>query len=438
MSFESLNLNTQLLNALSDLEYVYPTPIQVETFPIIMSGRDVVGLAQTGTGKTFAYLLPLLRQLKYSEQRDPRILIIVPTRELVLQVIEEIKKLTTYMTVRVAGVYGGGNIHTQASAILAGIDILVATPGRIFDLVLNGSLKTRSITKLVIDEVDEMLNLGFRSQITSLLETLIPTRQNLLFSATLTPDIETLIHEYFVNVHKVEIAAHGSPLEKIEQRAYYVPNIATKINLLELLLNEDEDMNKVLVFANNKRLVDRLQTHFTAKYPDKVGATHSNKAHSVRINSLKKFKDGEYRILIATDIIARGLDISDVSHVVNFDISPFPGDYIHRIGRTGRANKSGIAISFITEMEMTFRMEIESLMKTKIPVLPNPSNLVISTVFTDEERPTKTFDKNYKKPVKLQESQGAFHDKKAKNKKVNLGGLKRKNMYKTKPDKKRK
>ena len=427
MSFESLNLTKPLLNALTDLEYVYPTPIQEESFPIVMSGRDVVGIAQTGTGKTFAYLLPVLRQLSYSEQRDPRVLILVPTRELVIQVIAEIKKLTAYMTVRVTGVYGGTNINTQKTAVNAGLDVLVATPGRMIDLAMNGILKTKYIQKLIIDEVDEMLNLGFRTQIINLLETLIPKRQNLMFSATLTNDVEKLINEHFINPYKIEIVPHGTPIERIIQFAYYLPNIATKINLLELLLTEDVDMNKVLVFANNKKLADRIHEHLVKKFPGKIGVTHSNKSHSVRLNALRKFREDEYRVLIATDIIARGLDISDVTHVINFDISPVPGDYIHRIGRTGRANKDGIAISFVADYEHEFKQEIETLMKIKITKVSLPENLVISNLFTEDERPTNLYDKHYLKAPSIKQSQGAFHEKKEKNKKINLGGPSKRN-----------
>jgi len=433
VSFELLNLNKPLLNALTDLEYVYPTPIQQESFPIIMSGRDVVGLAQTGTGKTFAYLLPILRQLTYSEQRDPRVLILVPTRELVMQVIAEIKKLTTYMTVRVTGVYGGTNINTQKKAVHDGLDILVATPGRMIDLAMNGVLKTKYIQKLVIDEVDEMLNLGFRSQIINLMETLIPKRQNLMFSATLTDDVDRLINNHFINPYKIEIAPHGTPVERIVQLAYYLPNIATKINLLELLLVEDADMSKVLVFANNKKLADRIHEHLVKKFPGRVGVTHSNKSHSVRLNALRKFKEDESRILIATDIIARGLDITDVTHVVNFDISPVPGDYIHRIGRTGRANKDGVAISFVADYEHEFKEEIEKMMKLKITKVSSPENLVISSLYTEDERPTNRFDKHYLKAPSIKDSQGAFHEKIDKNKKINLGGPSKRNPKHGKP-----
>lgn len=421
MTFDELNLNKPLLSALDDLGYVNPTPIQEKVFPVIMSGKDVVAIAQTGTGKTFAYLLPLLRQLKYSEQKHPRILIVVPTRELVLQIVREIEKLSSYMNLRYQGVYGGTNINTQKQLVYNGLDILVATPGRLVDLALTGLLRLKDIQKLVIDEVDQMLSLGFRQQLISFLETLPKKRQTLMFSATITEEVENVIARYFFEPQKVEIAAHGTPLEKIIQKAYHVPNFYTKVNLLEYLLSTDNDLSKVLVFVENKKLADRLFAHLDKKFVNQVGVIHSGLSQNNRISALKKFHDGEKRILIATDIIARGLDISDVTHVINFDTSPYPEDYIHRIGRTGRANKAGVAISFINEAEQAYQLEIEKLMNKEIPMEDLPDEVEISKVFTEEERPIIK-DKNIRRIAAIKIPQGAFHEKKEKNKKVNLGG----------------
>lgn len=423
MTFDELNLNKALLSALDDLGYMNPTPIQEKAFPIVMSGRDVVAIAQTGTGKTFAYLLPLLRQLKYSEQKHPRILIVVPTRELVLQIIGEIEKLSSYMTIRYQGVYGGTNINTQKQLVYNGLDILVATPGRLVDLALTGLLRLKDIQKLVIDEVDQMLSLGFRQQLISFLETLPVKRQNLLFSATINEEVESVIAKYFYEPQKIEIEAHGTPLEKIVQRAYHVPNFYTKVNLLEYLLNTDKELSKVLVFVENKKLVDRLYEHLEKTFTDQVGHMHSGLSQNNRINALKYFHEGRKRVLIATDIIARGLDISDVTHVLNFDISKLPEDYIHRIGRTGRANKPGVAISFINPEEEAIQEEIETLMNKRIPMEVFPKEVQISTVFTEEEKPS-IIDKNIRRiaAIKTPQGQGAFHEKKEKNKKINLGG----------------
>ena len=420
MTFEELNLGTPLLNAINDLGYIYATPIQAQAFSIIMSGADMVGVAQTGTGKTFAYLLPLLKQLKYSDEKHPRILIIVPTRELVIQVIAEIERLTIYKTVRYAGVYGGTNINTQKQVVYDGLDILVATPGRLMDLAMSGNLRLKSIQKLVIDEVDEMLKLGFRPQVTSIMEILPPKRQNLMFSATLTTEVEDLINVFFYNPAKVEIAAHGTPLEKIIQMAYHVPNFYTKVNLLEYLLGTSEEYTKVLVFVSTKKLADRLGEQLEKKLPDQIGVIHSNKSQNFRFNVLERFQNGTHRILIATDIIARGLDIRDVTHVVNFDIPSEPGDYIHRIGRTGRADKAGVAISFINQAEQAFQFEIENMMKKEIPLVPLDESIEISNIFTDEEKP-QIIAKQYVKAPSIKLSKGAFHEKSEKNKKVNSG-----------------
>ncbi len=423
MTFDELNLNKPLLSALDDLGYVNPTPVQEKAFPIIMSGKDLVAIAQTGTGKTFAYLLPMLRQLKYSDQKHPRILIVVPTRELVLQISGEIKKLTSYMNVRYQGVYGGTNINTQKQLVYNGLDILIATPGRLVDLALTGLLRLKDIQKLVIDEVDQMLSLGFRQQLIAFLETLPSKRQNLMFSATITEDVEKVIAKYFYDPQKIEIAAHGTPLDKIIQRAYHVPNFNTKVNLLEYLLASDNELSKVLVFAENKKTADKLFEQLGKKFIDQTSVIHSSLSQNNRISALKHFHEGKKRVLIATDIIARGLDISDVTHVINFDTSRLPEDYIHRIGRTGRANKAGIAISFINEAEQEYQLEIEKLMNKEIPMMPMPEGVQISKIFTEEERPA-LIDKNLKRivAIKTPQGQGAFHEKKEKNKKVNLGG----------------
>jgi len=431
VTFDQLNLNKALRSALDDLEYIYPTPIQKEAFPVIMSGKDIVGIAQTGTGKTFSYLLPILRQHKYSEKRQPTVLIIVPTRELVIQLVQEIEKLTKYMSVRFAGVYGGTNINTQKKIVYAGLDILVATPGRLLDLTLTGLLRLKTIKKLVIDEVDEMLNLGFRPQLFSVLELVNTKRQNLMFSATMTKEVESLIDSFFNFPKKIEIVPHGTPLEKIIQRAYDVPNFYTKVNLLENLIKNEEDFNKVLVFIESKKLADKLFEKLSPIFPEQLGVMHSNKSQNYRMRTIEEFEAGKIRVLIATDILARGLDISDVTHVVNFDIPNQPEDYIHRIGRTGRKDKDGVAISFFNEAEKLFQSEIEELMNKEIPVLPLPEGLKISKIFTDDEKPSIVHKSHIKNKL-VMNSQGAFHEKKEKNKKVNRGGSWRRKVKKHK------
>ena len=420
MTFDDLNLNTPLLSALDDLGYTNPTTIQRKVFSIVMSGSDVCGIAQTGTGKTFAYLLPCLRQWKFSKDKNPQILIIVPTRELVAQVVDVVKALSKYTSLVAVGVYGGVNINTQKTEVEKGVDVLVATPGRLYDLALNGAFKTKSIRQLVIDEVDEMLNLGFRTQLKNILDLLPARRQNLLFSATITDEVEVLIETYFNDPVRVEAAPTGTPLENIIQSAFEVPNFYTKVNLLELLLSLDMDMTKVLVFAATKKLADELYEQLEAKFPGTAGVIHSNKEQNHRFNTVKQFQEGNYRFIIATDIVARGIDIAEVTHVINFDVPDVPENYIHRIGRTGRADKKGIAITFLTPMEKDSKAAIENLMKYAIPIIPLPADLVISEVLTEDEKP-KVFMKIIQLKVPKKEEAGpSFHEKSAKNKKVNF------------------
>lgn len=424
-TFKDLNLTKQLLNALSDIGFENPTPIQQKAFPVIMSGKDAVGIAQTGTGKTFAYLLPILRQLTYSEQRQPRVLIVVPTRELVLQVVDEVAKLSAYMQARCVGVYGGGNINIQKQKVYDGVDILVATPGRLIDLTLSRTLQFNSIQKLVIDEVDEMLNLGFRAQLIKILDILPQKRQNLMFSATLNEDVELMIDNYFKKPEYIELISRGTPLEKIIQQAYYVPNFYTKVNLLEFLLQTEKAFSKVLLFVKNKKIADDIYKELEGEFAEDIGVIHSNKSQPQRFSAVKKFDEGTHRLLIATDVIARGLDLKDVTHVINFDMpSKEASAYIHRIGRTGRADKTGIAISFVTKKDTTMQKEIETLMKKKLVILDMPEAVEISENLTQDEKPV-TRDKSLKKIPKIITPTGAFHEKKDKNKKVNLGGKRR-------------
>lgn len=423
-SFVDLNLSKPLLRALDDIGFATPTPIQEKAFPVIMSGKDVVGIAQTGTGKTLAYLLPLLRQHTFSEQRQPRVLILVPTRELVAQLTDELEKLSAYMSLRFYGVYGASNINTQKQKVYDGLDILVATPGRLIDLTLSRTLQLASVKKLVIDEVDEMLNLGFRAQLTQILEMLPVKRQNILFSATLHEEVEAMIEKYFNAPEYVELISRGTPLEKIIQQAYEVPNFYTKVNLMRWLLRHDKSFSKVLLFVKNKKIADDLELELTPGFETEIGVIHSNRSQPQRFSAVKHFQEGTHRVLIATDVIARGLDLRDVSHVINFDMPKDPSSYIHRIGRTGRADKDGVAMSFILEKDEELLAATEALMRKKITLLDLPEDVEISEELTREEMPV-TRDKNLKKAKKAETPTGAFHEKKGKNKKLQLGGKRR-------------
>ena len=422
-TFQELNLSSQLQYAIDDLGFEQPTPIQEQSFSLILSGKDMVGIAQTGTGKTFAYMLPILRDLKFTKQLTPRVLVLVPTRELVLQVVEEIEKMAKYINVRVLGVYGGTNINTQKQAIAQGTDIIVATPGRLYDLALSRALKMKSIQKLVIDEVDVMLDLGFRFQLMNIFELLPERRQNVMFSATMTEDVEALIDDYFVNPTKISIAVSGTPLDNIAQQGYDVENFYTKVNLLAHLLEDKEEFSKVLVFVSNKKSADRLFEKLEELYASEICVIHSNKTQNYRIRSIKQFDAGENRILVATDVMARGLDLDEISHVINFDTPHFPENYMHRIGRTGRAEKEGKTILFSTEKEQEFKETIEDLMNFEIPMVDFPSEVEVSEELTREERPIEVEIDNPHKKLKDEDAPGpAFHEKSEKNSQTNEGG----------------
>lgn len=430
-TFEQFNLPKSLQKAIDDLGLTTPTPIQVKSFPVIMSGRDVMGIAQTGTGKTYAYLLPILKQWKFTPTHTPKVVIIVPTRELVVQVAEEVEKLTKYMSVRVLGVYGGVNINTQKTSVYQGVDVLVGTPGRMMDLALDNVVRFDEMQKLVIDEFDEILNLGFRFQITSILSMMRPKRQNILFSATMTDEVDELLDEYFDFPEEVSLAQSGTPLEKIQQFAYHVPNFLTKVNVLKHLLSQDEALERILIFINNKRVADILMDLLEEDFPGQFGVIHSNKTQNYRLNTMASFQAGEIRGIVTTDIMARGLDISDITHVINMQFSEIPEQYIHRIGRTGRADKEGIAISLIAPTEEEFQVEAELLMEKELEILPLPEGIKIEEKRLEFEKDKKKV-KFLMKKVKL-EGGAAFHEKSDKNKQVNLGGPGKVKPRKTKP-----
>ncbi|MBT7726901.1 MAG: DEAD/DEAH box helicase [Flavobacteriales bacterium] len=415
--FSDINLNKQLQNAVSDLELTKQTPIQEKTFSEILSGTDIVGIAQTGTGKTIAYCLPLLQELSYSDQKNPRILILVPTRELVVQVVETMESLTQYISCRIVGVYGGTNINTQKIKLQDGADVVVATPGRLYDLALCRALQLKGIKKLVIDEVDVMLDLGFRFQLINIFELLPERRQNIMFSATMTEEVDELISSFFSRSKRVQIALSGTPLDNISQIKYSVPNYYTKVNLLVHILRNKEELKKVLVFVSSKKIADRLFEDLEEFFISDIAVIHSNKSQNYRFKSIKKYDEGTCRILIATDIIARGMDLDKISHVINFDTPIYPENYMHRIGRTGRAEEKGKSLLFYTDKEEKYKEFIEDLMNYKIPVSEIPEEVEITQQLTEEER--KSNGKNFYRNVKKVEVGPSFHEKKEKNKKIN-------------------
>ena len=416
MEFKDLNISKPILSALQEAGYEHPTPIQVQAFPVIRSGKDMIGIAQTGTGKTLAYLIPLLMKLHYAQGMHPRALVIVPTRELVVQVCESVELLTEFMDIRCIGIYGGTNIRTQQAAVYQGVDLLVATPGRFMDIYMNGLVRTGQVKTVVVDEAERLMDLGFMPQLRSILGVIPEKHQTLLFSATFSATVDELAREFLSpDFVRVETATQATPVENVAQWRYDVPNIATKINLLRLLLADRDTFRRVMVFTETKKNADRIVEKLADHWRGELSVLHSNKAQNSRLNALNAFRRGDTRILVSSDVAARGIDIQDVSHVINFDIPAIPEEYVHRIGRTARAGKEGVAISFVSEKEEPKFKTIEQLTGQQVPVLPLPDGLEISDLLMDEEK-VQTANIVYQRGKP--QGGGAFHQRSAKNSKT--------------------
>lgn len=419
-SFDQFALTKSLRSSIFELNFIDPTPIQWESFSVIRSGVDMVGIAQTGTGKTIAYLLPILQDLKYSKSNNPRVMILVPTRELVLQVVEQVNLLSKYMNIRVLGLYGGTNINTQKDTCSQGVDLIVATPGRLYDLAACRALQLKSIKQLVIDEVDVMMDLGFRSQLANIFSLLSERRQNIMFSATMTEEVDKLIDGYFIKPKKISIALSGTPLFNISQSCFAAPNFFTKLNLLKHLLSNSESLIKTLIFVSNKKHADLVFDFLQQDFGNELCVIHSNKTQNYRIRSIQQFDQGINRILISTDVMARGLDLNKISHVINFNTPLYPENYMHRIGRTGRAKEKGHSILLYTPKEILAKEAIETLMNLQILKTSFPTDVEISQQLLPEERDRPKISKN--RSTETTERNDGFHEKKEKNNKSNAGG----------------
>jgi len=376
---------------------------------------------------------------KFSKDPHPQILIIVPTRELVTQVVSEVEKLTPYMNVAVGGVYGGTNMNTQVAMVLQGLDVLVGTPGRIIDLAASGSLQLKDIKKVVIDEVDETLSLGFRPQLLRIFEFLPPKRQTMVFSATLSEEVADFLDAQLLNPARIEAARAGAPLDKIDQQLFEVPNFLSKVALLKHLLQQSTDTDKILIFVSSRTLADLLYDTITEDYPTELGVIHSNKAQNFRFQTVQQFQNGEIKILIATDLIARGIDVTDVTQVINFDLPENTENYIHRIGRTGRADKNGLAITFVSEKDAATIVATEALMQKELVYSAVPEEVLFTEEILEFEKPKLTIPGKLIKLPKRDNVGASFHEKKAKNKKVNVRYNHKKAMQEKygKPKKKR-
>jgi ATP-dependent RNA helicase RhlE len=349
MSFRALNLSPQIVQAVHDAGYTEPTPIQVAAIPLISAGHDIIGIAQTGTGKTAAFVLPILMKLAASkpngQTRGPRALVVAPTRELVLQIAENVRAYAKHIPLRMATVFGGVSERPQIEALHSGVDLVVATPGRLIDLMDQRVANLSSVEFLVLDEADRMLDMGFLPPIRRIVKAIPQKRQTLMFSASLSREIEQLTHQFQQSPKIVQIGRRANPAETVTQFAYEVPPHLKSALLLHLL--GDSKFDTVLVFTRTKRGADKIARRLESS-GIKTGTIHSNRSQNQRLRALKDFKSGAVRVLVATDIAARGIDVDGISHVVNYDFPMHSEDYVHRIGRTGRAHAIGDAISFIT------------------------------------------------------------------------------------------
>lgn len=388
MQFQHLKLIDPLLRAVSEAGYSEPTPIQAQAIPHVLTGQDLIGCAQTGTGKTAAFVLPILQRLNKrssSDRKRPiRALIVTPTRELASQIADNIATYGRHLSLKHTVIFGGVNQNPQVDKLRRGIDILVATPGRLLDLMNQGHIRLNQIEIFVLDEADRMLDMGFIHDMRRIIKVLPKERQTLLFSATMPQAIQNLANQILKSPRMVEVTPQSTTVEKIDQSLFFVGK-KQKTDLLIHILSEDESISRVLVFTRTKHGANRL-----IKKLDQSGisaeAIHGNKSQSARERALETFKQGRTRVLVATDIASRGIDVDDVTHVINFDLPSEPESYVHRIGRTARAGASGVAYSFCDGEERKYLTRIERLIKQRIPIIEDYTRISIPTEHLNNNR----------------------------------------------------
>jgi ATP-dependent RNA helicase RhlE len=376
MSFSDLGLKPELLRAVADKGYDTPSPIQIQAIPAVLAGRDVLAGAQTGTGKTAGFVLPILQRLAAPGDRAPRALILAPTRELAAQVAQSVRDYGKYVPLRVTQVFGGVSINPQIGALRSGCDILVATPGRLLDLAQQRAADLSKIEVLVLDEADRMLDMGFIHDIRRIIKLLPAKRQNLLFSATYSDDIRTLAERLLHDPLSIQVAPRNAPIELVEQRAYRVQK-DHKRHLLTHLIQEG-GWPQALVFTRTKHGANRLAQQLEGA-GIRAAAIHGNKSQAARVKALDLFKRGQVTALVATEVAARGLDIKELPYVVNYELPNVPEDYVHRIGRTGRAGALGQAVSLVSSDESGLLRDIERVLRRAVPFVETPAFKVTET-----------------------------------------------------------
>ena len=409
--FSTLGLAEPIQRALNARNHVVPTPIQARAIPHLLAGRDVLGIAQTGTGKTAAFALPILHQLSKMPAnmgtkgpRRPRALILAPTRELAIQISEEFGAYGKHLHLRHTVIFGGVNQRPQVNALSRGIDILVATPGRLLDLMNQGRLRLDAVAFLVLDEADRMLDMGFVRDVRKIMSALPRKRQSLLFSATMPSEIGHLANEILVDPVRVEVTPQATPIERIEQSIYHVEAAGKRALLASIL--DDPALARVIVFARTKHRANRVADHL-GKHGVAAEAIHGNKSQSARQRALKRFRAGDARVLVATDIAARGIDVDGVTHIINYELPNEPESYVHRIGRTARAGAGGVAFSFCDSSERGYLRDIERLIRRRLTVIGDqPATATF-------ERPDNTKPPRNQPRHKRGRSRNARHRKRA-------------------------
>jgi len=409
MKFNELDIVEPILKALSDKNYTQPTTIQEKAIPLILKRNDILGSAQTGTGKTAAFAIPIIQFIHNTEAKHkgkPHIsaLIVTPTRELAIQIDENIKEYSKYTNVKHAVIFGGVKQASQVNKLKAGVDILVATPGRLLDLISQGIINLRTVSVFVLDEADRMLDMGFIHDIKKLLEILPEHRQSLFFSATMPQNIVDLSRKILKSPKKIEVSPVSSTAETIQQYIYYTNRLDKKNLLLHIL--KDEKLDQVLLFAKTKHGADRIAKNLKSKKISSA-AIHGDKAQNQRQKALQQFKDGQIRVLVATDIAARGIDIDKLKYVINYEIPNIAETYVHRIGRSGRAGENGTAISICEPEENLFVKDIEKLINQKI-------NVVDDNPFPQTEKPMTNAEKKEWEKEKQKRKQEFFANRKKK------------------------
>jgi len=412
-SWVDLKLNPQLLRAVADAGFQTPTEVQQKVIPLVLGGQAVIGIAQTGTGKTASYVLPVLKKIGFAQGKDPRALVLAPTKELVIQIADHARVLASHTDLRIVALYGGIGPKSQIEELEKGADLIVATPGRFMELYLRETITTKMLKTLVLDEADRMMDMGFMPQLRKIFEVIPSKRQNLLFSATFLPKVERLAEEFLLFPTKVEITPQATTAIQVQQQQVHVPNLKTKINLLEYLLLDRERYQRVMIFARTRQVATDISKFIERRSLGPVRVIHSNKGQNARINAMNEFKDGELRVLVTTDVSSRGIDVSDVSHVINFDVPLKYEDYVHRIGRTGRAHRLGEAITFVTPPEDYHIERIEKMIRSRIPVHPLPVGVAVEETMKDE-RQQQDREIDRQKRERDPSFKGAFHESKRK------------------------